>query len=74
MTAFEAHQAAQCGYCLPGILMRAKAHLDTGGAADRAGIAAALDAHICRCGTHLRILAAVASAAKAMRDGPGEDV
>lgn len=66
VTALEAHQAAQCGYCLPGIMMRAKAHLDAGGAADRAGLAAALDAHICRCGAHLRILAAVEEAATAM--------
>ncbi|SLN65385.1 (2Fe-2S)-binding protein [Roseisalinus antarcticus] len=67
--AFQAHQAAQCGYCLPGILMRAKAHLDAGGAADRASLAAAIDPNLCRCGTHLRILAALQDAARTMQAG-----
>jgi nicotinate dehydrogenase subunit A len=61
-----AHQAGQCGYCLPGILMAAKAYLDDGGGADRAAIAAALDANLCRCGTHVRILDAVEDAARRM--------
>ncbi len=69
VTAFQDHQAGQCGYCLPGILMRAKAHLDAGGATDRASIAAALDANLCRCGAHLRILRAVAQAADKMGQG-----
>ncbi len=69
VAAFQEHQAAQCGYCIPGILMRAKAHVDAGGDIDRASLALALDAHICRCGTHTRILAAVVAAARAMRSG-----
>ena len=58
------HQAGQCGYCLPGILMAAKAYIDAGGGPDRAAIARALDANLCRCGTHVRILDAVQEAAR----------
>jgi len=56
-------QAAQCGYCLPGILMAAKALLDKTGNPSRAEIVAALDDNLCRCGAHLRILRAVERAA-----------
>ncbi|ROT97983.1 (2Fe-2S)-binding protein [Histidinibacterium lentulum] len=66
LEAMLAHQAAQCGYCLPGILMRARAYLDAGGRADRAAIAEALDANLCRCGAHPRILDAVMDAARRM--------
>ena len=66
LAAMLKHQAGQCGYCLPGILMAAKAYLDAGGGADRAAIAAALDANLCRCGTHVRILDAVEEAARKM--------
>lgn len=57
-------QAGQCGYCLAGILMRAKALLDRNGAPSRADIAAALDDHLCRCGAHDRILRAIERAAE----------
>ncbi|WP_428248178.1 (2Fe-2S)-binding protein [Ferrovibrio sp.] len=63
--AFLEHQAAQCGYCLSGILITAYAwlrgldHLPS-----RTEIAAQLDHHLCRCGAHPRILAAVAAAAE----------
>jgi nicotinate dehydrogenase subunit A len=68
-TAFLDEQAGQCGYCLSGILVSAKALLDRNKSPSRAEIAAALDANICRCGSHLRILRAVARAAAAMRAG-----
>ena len=68
-TAFLDEQAGQCGYCLPGILISAKALLDRNRSPSRAEIAAALDDNICRCGSHLRILRAVARAAAAMRVG-----
>jgi nicotinate dehydrogenase subunit A len=64
VTAFLDHQAGQCGYCLPGILMAAKALLDSEVAPDRDRIARALDANLCRCGTHVRILDAVEDAAR----------
>ncbi len=68
-TAFLDEQAGQCGYCLPGILVSAKALLDRNTSPSRAEIAAALDDNICRCGSHLRILRAVERAAAAMRAG-----
>lgn len=67
--AFLDEQAGQCGYCLAGILISAKALLDRNPAPSRAEIAAALDDNICRCGSHLRILRAVARAAQRMREG-----
>lgn len=69
--AFLDEQAGQCGYCLPGILISAKALLDRNPAPSRAEIAAALDDNICRCGSHARILRAVDLAAHRMRDGAG---
>jgi len=68
-TAFLDEQAGQCGYCLPGIIVSAKALLDRNAAPTRAEIAAALDDNICRCGSHLRILRAVERAAAALRAG-----
>jgi nicotinate dehydrogenase subunit A len=65
--AFLDEQAGQCGYCLSGILMSAKALLDRNQNPSRADIVTALDAHLCRCGAHPRILRAVAKAATALR-------
>jgi nicotinate dehydrogenase subunit A len=61
--AFLAEQAGQCGYCLSGILMSAKALLDRNPRPNRAEIVAALDRHLCRCGAHNRIIRAVERAA-----------
>jgi nicotinate dehydrogenase subunit A len=66
--AFLDEQAGQCGYCLGGILITAKALLDGNPAPSRAEIAAALDDNICRCGSHPRILRAVELAARRMRE------
>jgi len=68
--AFLDEQAGQCGYCLSGILIEAKALLDRNPAPDRAEIVAALDPHICRCGSHGRIVRAVERAAAALAGGP----
>ncbi|HYL72297.1 MAG TPA: uracil phosphoribosyltransferase [Candidatus Dormibacteraeota bacterium] len=62
-------QAGQCGYCLSGIIISAKALLDRNPAPTRTEIATALDDNICRCGSHNRILRAVEKAAAAQRDG-----
>jgi nicotinate dehydrogenase subunit A len=62
-----AEQAGQCGYCLAGILMRAKALMDTNATPTRSDIVAALDGHLCRCGAHVRILRAVERAARSGR-------
>ena len=65
--AFLDEQAGQCGYCLAGILISAKALLDRNPSPSRAEIAAALDDNICRCGSHNRILRSVARAAAQLR-------
>jgi nicotinate dehydrogenase subunit A len=61
--AFLEEQAGQCGYCLSGIIISAKALLDRNPNPSRAEIATALDRNLCRCGTHTRIIAAVQKAA-----------
>ena len=65
--AFLDEQAGQCGYCLAGILISAKALLDNNPSPSRSEIAAALDDNICRCGSHTRILRAIERAAQKMR-------
>jgi nicotinate dehydrogenase subunit A len=67
--AFLDEQAGQCGYCLSGILISAKALLDRNSSPSRAEIATALDDNICRCGSHVRILRAVERAARLLREG-----
>lgn len=67
-SAFIELQAGQCGYCLAGIIVGAKALLDRNPNPTRAEIAQALAWHLCRCGAHNRILAAVALAAERMRE------
>lgn len=64
--AFLDEQAGQCGYCLSGIIISAKALLDGNPKPSRADIVAALDKHLCRCGAHTRIIRAVERAAVAM--------
>jgi nicotinate dehydrogenase subunit A len=61
-------QAGQCGYCLSGIIVSAKALLDRNPAPTRAEIAQALDDNLCRCGSHNRILRAVEKAAAIQRE------
>jgi nicotinate dehydrogenase subunit A len=65
--AFVARQAAQCGYCMSGILVSACALLRNDTAPDRGGIAEALDRNLCRCGSHGRVLDAVQDAARTVR-------
>ena len=67
--AFLDEQAGQCGYCLPGILISAKALLDRNPSPSRVQIAEALDDNICRCGSHVRIIRAVERAASLARGG-----
>jgi nicotinate dehydrogenase subunit A len=67
--AFLDEQAGQCGYCLSGILMSAKALIDRNANPSRAEIVEALDKHLCRCGAHQRIIRAVERAAAELRSG-----
>ena len=62
--AFIEEQAAQCGFCIPGMMMRAAALLGKTPNPSDAQIRDALNPNLCRCGTHMRILRAVRRAAK----------
>jgi nicotinate dehydrogenase subunit A len=66
--AFVEEQAAQCGYCIPGMMMRAQALLEANPGAGEAEIRKALEPNLCRCGTHMRILRAVGRAAQLMKE------
>jgi len=68
--AFIDAQAAQCGYCLNGMIITAKALLDRDPDPDEAAIRRELRFNLCRCGTHLEILRAVLLAARRGRDLP----
>jgi aerobic-type carbon monoxide dehydrogenase small subunit (CoxS/CutS family) len=63
--AFLAEGALQCGYCTPGMIMNAVALLRTKPKPTADEIRAAMDRNMCRCGSHLRIMQAVARAAEA---------
>ena len=62
--AFIDEQAAQCGYCTNGMIMTAKAFLDTNPRPTTQEIKQALSNNLCRCGTHLRVVKAVQRAAE----------
>lgn len=66
--AFIEEQAAQCGYCLNGMIMSAKALLAVCPDPSEAQIRQALRFNLCRCGTHVEILRAVQRAAQLQRD------
>ena len=65
--AFIEEQAAQCGYCMNGIIMNAKVLLDKNGNPTDEDIKKGLDPILCRCGSHLRVLRAIKRAAASMR-------
>ncbi len=64
--AFIDEQAAQCGYCIAGMVMRAQALLEANPHPSETEIRDHMAVNLCRCGTHMRILAAVRKAATAM--------
>lgn len=65
--AFIEEQAAQCGYCTAGMIMRAQALLQRNPLPTDADIRTALEPNLCRCGTHMRILRAIRRASETMR-------
>jgi nicotinate dehydrogenase subunit A len=71
--AFEAEQAAQCGYCIAGMIMRAQALLERNIRPTEAELRAHMAPNLCRCGTHMRILRAVRRAATATGGGVRND-
>ena len=64
--AFQEHHAFQCGYCTSGMILAAYALLKKKPRATRAEIMEHLEGNLCRCGSHVRILAAVEAAGKEM--------
>jgi aerobic-type carbon monoxide dehydrogenase small subunit (CoxS/CutS family) len=68
-SAFIKHDALQCGYCTPGMILRAVSVLSANPNPTRAEIAADMEGHLCRCGAHVRILRAIEDAAAEMKGG-----
>jgi len=71
--AFVDEQAAQCGYCIAGMIMRAQALLEKNPSPSEAEIRRHMMPNLCRCGTHMRILRAVRRAAERMRVAAAHD-
>lgn len=69
--AFIEEQAAQCGFCIPGMMMRAQELLERNPHASEDEIRKQLEPNLCRCGTHLRILRAVRRAAALLQSNVG---
>jgi aerobic-type carbon monoxide dehydrogenase small subunit (CoxS/CutS family) len=63
--AFIDEQAAQCGYCIAGMIMRAQPLIERGGSPTDEEIRTALEPNLCRCGTHYRIFRAIRRAIRA---------
>jgi nicotinate dehydrogenase subunit A len=68
---FVEHLGFQCGYCTPGMIMGGHALLQANPAATRDEIAKGMEGHLCRCGAHVRIIDAIASAARHPTAGGG---
>jgi aerobic-type carbon monoxide dehydrogenase small subunit (CoxS/CutS family) len=68
-TAFMEHDALQCGYCTPGMLMSAYSLLRRNPHPTEAEIREGMEGNLCRCGAYQRILQAIQAAAKAMAGG-----
>ena len=66
--AFIEEQAAQCGYCIPGMMMRAHALLEQNPSPSAMQVREYMSANLCRCGTHMRILRAIDRAGALMRE------
>ena len=64
--AFIDEQAAQCGYCIAGMIMRAQALLDRNPAPSDAEIRTHMEPNLCRCGTHVRIFRAIRRASETL--------
>jgi len=67
--AFVLEGGVQCGFCIPGIVIRAASLIEQGRTADRGVVAKALDGHVCRCTGYGRILDAIQTAGEAHANG-----
>ena len=70
--AFMAHDALQCGFCTPGMILTACSFLRTHPRPTRADVIAGMDKNLCRCGAHVRIVEAILEAATAMKGGTAQ--
>jgi len=68
--AFIDHGAVQCGYCIPAMILAAKAYLDVNPEPDENGVREALAGNLCRCTGYQRIIEAVLSVARTVRASP----
>src|SRR3989442_16041603 len=67
--AFVLEGGVQCGFCIPGILIRASTLIEQGRTDDRRAVAKALDGHLCRCTGYGRIIDAIQTAGEACKNG-----
>ena len=67
--AFIKHDALQCGYCTPGMILKAYSLLAENPRPSRAEIIKGMDGNLCRCGAHTRIIEAIETAALEMKGG-----
>ena len=67
--AFVRHDALQCGFCTPGMILKAYSLLMSNPTPTREQIIAGMDDNLCRCGAHVRIVQAVQSASEALKGG-----
>jgi carbon-monoxide dehydrogenase small subunit len=67
--AFVYHDALQCGFCTPGMILKTYSFLSENPQPKQDEIIAAMDDNLCRCGSHVRIVQAVQTAAKLMQEG-----
>ena len=67
--AFMEHDAFQCGFCTSGMIMKAVGFLTKKPNPSEAEIVSGMESNLCRCGAHCRIVSAVGTAAKQLREG-----
>jgi len=67
--AFMEHDALQCGYCTPGMILQAYSFLQANPRPSASEIVAGMEGNLCRCGAHNRIILAIQTAAKEMQGG-----
>lgn len=67
--AFIKHDALQCGFCTPGMILKAYSLLTNDTPLTRENIVEGMDEHLCRCGAHNRIITAVETAARSLKGG-----
>jgi len=67
--AFVAHDALQCGFCTPGMILKAYGLLSSNSTPTRQEIIDGMEDNLCRCGAHVRIVEAIHTAAKALKGG-----